>query len=219
MFITASRLVALGALASAIAAPAQAAFVHEHVTEFSTASNPNGVWEYRTAGDGVVNSASVLDAGLDTCCGGANWNGNGDTFNLIGQNVMHPGDHSDAILTFVYPDAFAAPVAVHFDFGDLQTPCGGNGARFTFSLNDTLVFTQLVPDSFSSDIVVNLLSAMAPGDKFFIRLDRGPGTNNFCDGCSLVSAKFTSTTVPEPASLGLLSLLGLPAVSLFRRRN
>ena len=215
MFNFAKRFAAFTALAAAsfLASTTQAGFVHDYGSEFSKTNNPNGVWTYDGVVRGQLNSTRTtgsFDGGFGA------WRGTpGDTFNLMFSNAFHPGQFSDNLVGFAYPEAVAGPVSVHLSFFDAQPACGGAGTTVSLWKNDSHIQDIAIPDTFSGNIVTDLVTNLSPGDVFFVRQTHN-GDNNFCNNCGINSLTFTST-IPEPASMAML--LGLPAAGLIRRRK
>lgn len=211
------RLLVVGAVL--LVAGGASAQVNDFETEFSGASNPNGVWTYRSVDIPSANSAGVNMVFPDNCCGNTLWQdadgppgpaAGRDTFSVIGSGLMHPGTSTDALLGYIYPGSATNPVTVDVSLSDGNATAGGDGKIVSFWVNDSQVGSSIVlPDQHPAAVPFNTTVPMSPGDVFVIRANQG-GSNSF----DSIGVSATFTVVPEPGSLALF-LLGLP---LFGRR-
>jgi hypothetical protein len=220
------RLIAVPFFAIAFSCASQAdanpLFSYNNIANFSTTSNPSGPWSYQSALIGALPSTATNMVYPDVV-GENSWETTfpTDSFCLIGPfGLMHPGNQTDSLLGFIYPLNYAASVSVVVNSQDDEKNSSSDGKSLSLWLNNTLLLTRFLPGDYTGAIVDQTSLTMQPGDKLYLRLNRGSNNINFGDS-QFESITVTQTSVPEPTALILFCLggVGLLATHGKRRRD
>jgi hypothetical protein len=188
-------------------------FNYNNVAGFSTTSNPSGPWSYQSALIGALPSTATNMVYPDMV-NLQSWATTfpTDVYCLIGPNgLMHPGNETDSLLGFIYPLSYSATVFVSVTSRDDEHNPSSDGKLLSLWLNDTQLRSQFLPGDYAGEFDMRDFVTMNPGDKLYLRLNRGSNNINFGDS-QLESITVTQTSVPEPAAL---LLFGLGGISLF----
>jgi len=206
----------------AVALP-PAALAYDAAAEFSTNSNPNGVWSYGWST--TLGSAFNLDTSNTAAAFGLNglggWLANqpptggptvlrNTTANPIllapfttyqaGQLALNMNGSQYAVLRWTAPSAGQFSLAA--TFSGLSTAPGGDSADVHIQRNGVSIFDSTVigspsPTSFSGTLTLAL------GDHIDFAVGFGPNGNDHEDTTGLTA---TIVAVPEPSTLGLVGV-------------
>ena len=196
-------------------------FSYNNISNFSTASNPSGPWSYQSVLIGALPSTATNMVYPDVV-GQNSWETTfpTDSYCLIGPSgLMHPGNQTDSLLGFIDPLNYAASVSVVVNSQDDEKNSSSDGKSLSLWLNNTILLTRSLPGDYSGSLIDQTSLTMQPGDKLYLRLNRGSNNINFGDS-QFESITVTQTSVPEPAALILFCLggVGLMAAKRARRR-
>ncbi len=224
------------------AGPATAA-VYDAAADFSTASNPNGVWTY---GRGTIGSFTPLSHSTSfTALAGTvtfdEWGTAGGPFltpsifanhtasvldpsydavtfaNLsvpVGFAGVHPGPSASFLLQFTAPVTSAYNYSIDVRRADMRPAGDGVGATVVAGAS-TLLARTVLPAVFGSSTTATGTIALNAGDTVFIEID--PNTEFTFDSTAF-AATFTTVDVPEPAS-ALVLATGLGLLGWGRKRR
>lgn len=240
-----SGIVLLLALAQGLRADT----VYNVVTQFSTASNPNGVWSYLA--NGTLYSSS--EAFSDLVSGLPGWSTNGGVPNdqfMAANNTASPVTYGTVTLPAgdLTMDPESGSVAIDFTAPSAGTyAIAGNflgidsaeGTHPVEILDDGTVIWSGTISSDGQDDLFDLSEALKAGDviSFYVGTGSAPNPNTACDAASTdlnycdlgtgldATVTLPSSSVPEPSTLPLLAagLFGLILVSgrqrMFGRRT
>jgi hypothetical protein len=218
----------LGITGAAYAAPA----TYNVVADFSSASNPNGVWAYgysSTLTNLDSNFALYTDASLSCWTGIECWNAPATGVPDIGRNTT--GSLLNFATTVHVPvdQLHMHPYADTYSIVRWTAPGSGtylfDGAWFVQDDHAESVTLDIVGLGYSSTFSNQLLGASKPfselqylaqGENIYFAV--GPNGSYYYDSTGLT---LTVAGVPEPGSLqlGLLGVLGLIGAGYFRARR
>ena len=202
---------------------------YDAVAQFSTASNPNGVWAY---GYGSSPESFTAFTMANSNFGSPSWNlsglpliGNAYTGGTVAVPItdlwFHPGDADNlsAIMTFTAPQTASYAFDVFFERADV-TENAGDGVLVSLFQN-----TQLLSQSVLGTTYLNGFSgagalSLAQGDTLsFVVARRGDYTYDSTGVRATVSTAAVTAPVPEPATWAMM-IAGFGAVGFaMRRRN
>ena len=176
---------------------------------FSTASNPNGVWSYRdngavltTAGTGsnyarwsnnqaIPNSASITENTTTTTQNYSN------TINLpVGYLNLDPESLANAAVQFTAPTAGVYTFTGSF----LGTDTGEQAHAVAISVNGTTVQTGTIT-SYGQSVAINLTETLAAGGTAVFASDTGAWYSNLSTGLSLAVSASSGTLVPVSVTI------------------
>ena len=229
------RLAGLGmALAGAIAfgAPSARAAVYDVNADFSTASNPNGVWTYgfETTLGGPL---TLYDQPNATDCGSGAWR------SLTVQSLQAPVDCSNKTNSQVglvpahtaafHPGPsgefsvfrFTTPAAGSYDLAAVFSAIDNGGTDVHILDNGTSLFSHEIdpantPESFSATLL------LVAGELIDFAVGVGTDGNFFSDSTGINASLTTSAvsvSVPEPSSILLILSAAFAALAIMRRRS
>jgi hypothetical protein len=222
---------------------ASAGIVYSAAGDFSTASNPNGVWSYGTTGTTLTGTLTLYTATKSGIGGIANWFGwegtqpiFGDNFPLVGENVgattgtsadvvllpgelaEHPAhDGSYAVVRFAAPISGVFSLNAVFEGQEFQGTGPATSTDVHVLLNGVAIFNGAVNDfGPSSDQSFVTTLALNAADRVDFSVGDG-SEGSFLGDTTGLDARLS--LVPEPSGFVLfLSALCLSGLSALRRR-
>jgi hypothetical protein len=213
------------ALTAALCAAGSASADFNPALDFSTASNPNGVWRYGWAPTVGGSFSDSTISGVDAEGGfwrngktniGYNSNSQtvfGSTYTLLpGQLHLHPGQGGEvSVLRFITPSNGQYSLSASFsglDFG------GPTSTDVHVLLNSISLFDGAV-GAFGSGPAYQAVLTLQAGDQLDFAVGFGSNSNYFSDTTGLTAQ---ISAVPEPGSWALMAL-GLLALGARTRRR
>ena len=164
-------------------------------------------------------TTSLVTFTVGTDFDGQFFNGPGDPLNETGTFAFNPGDvitgySFDVVSTTADPAQASWGNEQDFTFGSTADP---TAVTFTASATGAPVFGEANSSGGVIGITPITLTDGLLAYELSESFDDDPGLDGIWEVGSTVSFEVTSTAIPEPASLGLLSLMGIAAVSRRRR--
>ncbi len=222
--------VATAVALSSVVFPATASLVYDPANDFSTVSNPKGVWTYGYTAGGAFTAypqSGNID-GLDywsiTTAPSLPWIANNPTAATIdwiqikvnpGELLLHPGQNGDyTVLRFTAPSAGQYDVKGSF-FGIDYVSSPTTDVHVL--LNGAAIFDGNVTDYRNTIAAFDKLVTLNTGDTVDFAVGWGSNGDYFFDSTGLNAI---ITAVPEPSTFltGAL-ILATGAISEFRRRK
>jgi len=212
-------LVSFSSLASAV--------VYDAAADFSTGSNPNGVWSYGyessstfTLFNTVGNTAGLIDyqkdAGIDSLGVYKNIAGSTTNYGTVSLDayelVQHPGNSAErSIVRFTAQTAGTYSVSVAYKGVDWVGPTSSDAS---LNVNGVSQFAGNV-NGFGATSLIGYTSTfvLAAGDTIDSSVGFGGNGNYYYDSTGV---SFRVESVPEPMTM---AALGLGAATLLRRRR
>jgi len=207
--------------------------VYNVVTDFSVASNPNGVWTYEHSGIAYTGAQGFpnLLPGVP-----AWWTGLSVPNSLIiGQNVTGSSVTSSTItipnntlwmdpesgsVSVVFTAPLAGVYAISGDFRGIDTV--GNSHPVSIFDNGVSVFSAAIA-GFGADDSFSLSESLSAGDTISFTVGTGSASSS-CSYCFLSTGldgtiTLSSTPTPEPGTLTLLGSGLLAVAGIWRRKR
>ncbi len=221
---------------------AWAATIYSAQNDFSSTSNPNGVWSYGTTGTTLTGALTVHTGTVSAISGIPNWNGWTGAVPMFGNNYPFtakysgatPGTETDvvvlpgmltqhpasngaySVVRFTAPTTDAYQLSAVFEGREFQGQGPGTNADVHVLRNGVALFSGVVIGfGAPSDQPFATSLNLIAGDQIDFSVGFGPNGTFLGDTLSLQA---TFTTVPEPGTESLLAV-GLVGWLMLKRRS
>ena len=212
---------------------AWAATIYSAQDDFSSTSNPNGVWSYGTTGTTLTGALTVHTGTVSAISGVPNWNGWTGTVPMFGNNYpftakysgASPGTETDvvvlpgmltqhpasngaySVVRFTAPTTDTYLLSAVFEGREFQGQGPGTNADVHVLRNGVALFNAVVIGfGAPSDQPFATSLNLTAGDQIDFSVGIGPNGTFLGDTLTLQA---TLTTVPEPGSFVLLCMGGV----------